>query len=169
MVRSVQFHYWGWYFHFHVMQRNCFFRWKYIDRRSNVDNKQIKTYMPGQQDLSARSADKLDCFWCASVFQVMKNQGFFIAAVSHHSEDIWIGKMCHRDRKKNCWTKKRGKNPKKRTRRTNRKPKQKKQQEEQKTVWWNPANSIPFPQAAMKCNMHHLIYFLLFSPTYDTL
>lgn len=58
----------GWYFHFHVMQRNCFFRWEDTDRRRNVGNKQIKTYMSRQQDLSAGFADKLDWFWCASVF-----------------------------------------------------------------------------------------------------
>lgn len=44
------------------MQRNCFFRGEDIDRRKDVDNKQIEAYKSGQQDLSARFADKLDWF-----------------------------------------------------------------------------------------------------------
>lgn len=66
--------------------KKLFLQVRDTDRRRNVDNKQIKTYMSQQQDLSARFADKLDWFWCASVFYVVKNQGFCIAGVvSRHS------------------------------------------------------------------------------------
>lgn len=77
MEGSEQFRYWGWYFPFHIMQRNCFFMWEDIDRKRDVDNKQTESYVSGEQDLSARFADielfllvcilcyeRLSCFYC---------------------------------------------------------------------------------------------------------